>query len=86
MENNEEQQATMDFEAIHERQNEELTELLDRRDMKRLQQRLEDMQELTLRSSFRRSETTACQWYSDFCQRRRRRRFSQILTLLSRSR
>ena len=45
MENNEEQQATMDFEAIHERQNEELTELLDRRDMKRLQQRLEDMQE-----------------------------------------
>ena len=35
----------MDFEAIHERQNEELTELLDRRDMKRLQQRLEDMQE-----------------------------------------
>ena len=26
MENNEEQQATMDFEAIHERQNEELTE------------------------------------------------------------
>lgn len=45
MENNEEQQATMDFEAIHERQNEELTELLDRRDMKSLQQRLEDMQE-----------------------------------------
>ena len=45
MENNEEQQATMDFEAIHERQNEELTELLDRRDMKRLQQRLGDMQE-----------------------------------------
>ena len=45
MENNEEQQATMDFEAIHERQNEELPELLDRRDMKRLQQRLEDMQE-----------------------------------------
>ena len=45
MENNEDQQATMDFEAIHERQNEELTELLDRRDMKRLQQRLEDMQE-----------------------------------------
>ena len=45
MENNEEQQATTDFEAIHERQNEELTELLDRRDMKRLQQRLEDMQE-----------------------------------------
>lgn len=45
MENNEEQQATMDFETIHERQNEELTELLDRRDMKRLQQRLEDMQE-----------------------------------------
>lgn len=45
MENNEEQQVTMDFEAIHERQNEELTELLDRRDMKRLQQRLEDMQE-----------------------------------------
>ena len=45
MENNEEQQATMDFEAIHERQNEELTELLDRRDMKRLQQRLENMQE-----------------------------------------
>ena len=45
MENNEEQQATMDFEAIHERQNEELTELLDRRDMKRIQQRLEDMQE-----------------------------------------
>lgn len=45
MENNEEQQATIDFEAIHERQNEELTELLDRRDMKRLQQRLEDMQE-----------------------------------------
>jgi len=45
LENNEEQQATMDFEAIHERQNEELTELLDRRDMKRLQQRLEDMQE-----------------------------------------
>ena len=45
MENNEEQQATMNFEAIHERQNEELTELLDRRDMKRLQQRLEDMQE-----------------------------------------
>ena len=45
MENYEEQQATMDFEAIHERQNEELTELLDRRDMKRLQQRLEDMQE-----------------------------------------
>ena len=45
MENNEEQQATMDFEAIHERQNEELTELLDRRDMNRLQQRLEDMQE-----------------------------------------
>lgn len=45
MENSEEQQATMDFEAIHERQNEELTELLDRRDMKRLQQRLEDMQE-----------------------------------------
>ena len=45
MENNEEQQATMDFEAIHERQNEELTELLDRRDMKRLQRRLEDMQE-----------------------------------------
>ena len=35
----------MNFEAIHERQNEELTELLDRRDMKRLQQRLEDMQE-----------------------------------------
>ena len=48
MENNEEQQATMDFEAIHERQNEELTELLDRRDMKRLQQRLEDMQEFYL--------------------------------------
>ena len=48
MENNEEQQATMDFEAIHERQNEELTELLDRRDMKRLQQRLEDMQEFDL--------------------------------------
>ncbi len=45
MENNEEQQATMDFEAIHERQTDELTELLDRRDMKRLQQRLEDMQE-----------------------------------------
>ena len=45
MDNNEEQQATMDFETIHERQNEELTELLDRRDMKRLQQRLEDMQE-----------------------------------------
>ena len=48
MENNEEQQATMDFEAIHERQNEELTELLDRRDMKRLQQRLEDMQEFAV--------------------------------------
>ncbi len=45
MENNEEQQAAMDFEAIHERQTDELTELLDRRDMKRLQQRLEDMQE-----------------------------------------
>lgn len=45
MENNEEQQAAMDFEAIHERQTDELAELLDRRDMKRLQQRLEDMQE-----------------------------------------
>ena len=45
MENNEEQQAAMDFDAIHERQTDELTELLDRRDMKRLQQRLEDMQE-----------------------------------------
>ena len=86
MENNEEQQATMDFEAIHERQNEELTELLDRRDMKRLQQRLEDMQEFDVAEFLSEIGDNRMPWYSDSCRRRRRRRFSQILTLLSRSR
>lgn len=35
----------MDFETIHERRNDELTELLDRRDMKQLQRRMEEMNE-----------------------------------------
>lgn len=35
----------MDFEAIHEKRSDELTELLDRRDMKQLQRRMEEMNE-----------------------------------------
>ncbi len=35
----------MDFEAIHEKRNDELTELLDKRDMKQLQRRMEEMNE-----------------------------------------
>ena len=35
----------MDFETIHERRNDELTELLDKRDMKQLQRRMEEMNE-----------------------------------------
>ena len=35
----------MDFEAIHEKRNDELTELLDNRDMKQLQKRMEEMNE-----------------------------------------
>lgn len=35
----------MDFETIHERRTDELTELLDRRDMKQLQRRMEEMNE-----------------------------------------
>ncbi|MGN0981754.1 MAG: magnesium transporter [Candidatus Limivicinus sp.] len=35
----------MDYEAIHERRNDELTELLDKRDMKQLQRRMEEMNE-----------------------------------------
>ena len=35
----------MDFETIHERRNDELTELLERRDMKQLQRRMEEMNE-----------------------------------------
>ena len=36
---------TMDYEAIQEKRSDELTELLDRRDMKQLQQRMEEMNE-----------------------------------------
>ena len=35
----------MDFETIHEKRNDELTELLDKRDMKQLQRRMEEMNE-----------------------------------------
>ena len=35
----------MDFEAIHEKRTDELTELLDKRDMKQLQRRMEEMNE-----------------------------------------
>ncbi len=35
----------MDFETIHERRSDELTELLDKRDMKQLQRRMEEMNE-----------------------------------------
>lgn len=35
----------VDFEAIHEKRNDELTELLDKRDMKQLQRRMEEMNE-----------------------------------------
>ena len=40
-----ENREVMDFEAIHERRNDELTELLDKRDMKQLQRRMEEMNE-----------------------------------------
>ena len=35
----------MDFETIHEKRTDELTELLDKRDMKQLQRRMEEMNE-----------------------------------------
>ena len=35
----------MDFETIHEKRSDELTELLDKRDMKQLQRRMEEMNE-----------------------------------------
>ena len=35
----------MDFEALQEKRSDELTELLDRRDMKQLQRRMEEMNE-----------------------------------------
>lgn len=40
-----ENREVMDFEAIHEKRSDELTELLDRRDMKQLQRRMEEMNE-----------------------------------------
>ena len=40
-----ENREVMDFEAIHEKRNDELTELLDKRDMKQLQRRMEEMNE-----------------------------------------
>ena len=40
-----ENQEPMDFETIHEKRNDELTELLDKRDMKQLQRRMEEMNE-----------------------------------------
>ena len=36
---------TMDYEAIHEKRTDELTELLDKRDMKALQKRMEELNE-----------------------------------------
>ena len=36
---------TMDYEAIHEKRSDELTELLDARNMKQLKQRMEEMNE-----------------------------------------
>jgi len=40
-----ENREVMDFEAIHEKHSDELTELLDRRDMKQLQRRMEELNE-----------------------------------------
>ena len=36
---------TMDYEAIHEKRTDELTELLNKRDMKQLKQRMEELNE-----------------------------------------
>ena len=44
MEENEKRE-TMDYEAIHEKRTDELTELLDKRDMKQLKQRMEELNE-----------------------------------------
>ena len=40
-----EKRETMDFDAIHDQRTDELTELLDSRDMKKLQRRMEELNE-----------------------------------------